>query len=75
MTKERNITFDLLKGLAIFLMMLCHLAQFNYQFIYSFHMPLFFIAAGCFAKGVGANIGGVFRILEKIQNDYWYPMW
>ena len=50
---QRNIVYDLMKGLALILMMLCHLVYTDgpvKQFIYSFHMPLFFILAGVFAK-------------------------
>lgn len=53
--KERVVTYDLMKGIAILLMMVSHLTL-NYglpkQFIYSFHMPLFFILAGVFAKDI-----------------------
>lgn len=59
--KERVVTYDLMKGVAILLMMVSHLAL-NYglpkQIIYSFHMPLFFILAGVFAKDI-AQISSV----------------
>lgn len=44
-----------MKGIAILLMMLSHLVfpdGLVKQFIYSFHMPLFFILAGIFAKDI-----------------------
>lgn len=53
--KQRNITYDLMKGIAILLMMASHLALnvgMPKLMIYSFHMPLFFILAGVFAKDV-----------------------
>lgn len=53
--KQRNETYDLMKGIALILMMLCHLvftAGPVKQFIYSFHIPLFFILAGVFAKKI-----------------------
>ena len=53
--KPRNETYDLMKGIALILMMLCHLVYTDgpvKQFIYSFHMPLFFILAGMFAKNI-----------------------
>jgi len=50
MEKERNIAFDLLKGLGILLMMGCHLSNAHPQWVYSFHMPLFFLVAGYYAK-------------------------
>lgn len=51
--KQRDETYDLMKGISLILMMLCHLVYTEglvKQFIYSFHMPLFFILAGVFAK-------------------------
>ena len=58
MAKTRNITFDLMKGVTILLMMIVHLVcrdtgSFTH-FCNSFHMPLFFILAGLFAKDVNA---------------------
>ena len=53
--KQRNETYDLMKGIALVLMMLCHLVYTDgpvKHFIYSFHMPLFFILAGVFAKNI-----------------------
>lgn len=47
----RDETFDVLKGIAIFLMILGHCEVYPlYPFIYSFHMPLFFFVAGYFLK-------------------------
>lgn len=49
----RDDTYDLMKGTALLLMMLCHLVYSEgpiRQFIYSFHMPLFFIVGGVFAR-------------------------
>ena len=53
--KQRNVAYDLMKGIALILMMLCHLVYTDgpvKQFIDSFHMPLFFILAGIFAKSL-----------------------
>ena len=53
--KQRNVTYDLMKGVALILMMLCHLVYTNgpiKHVIYSFHMPLFFILAGVLAKNI-----------------------
>jgi len=50
----RNPVFDIMKGVAILLMFVGHMAipadGFLNRFIYSFHMPLFFLLAGYFAK-------------------------
>lgn len=54
MAKNRNLTFDLMKGIAIVIMMIVHLVYNDSgpvaHFCYTFHMPLFFILAGFFAK-------------------------
>lgn len=50
---KRDVTFDLMKGLGILLMMVCHMPDIPkgvHQFVYSFHMPLFFIISGYFTK-------------------------
>lgn len=52
-TAQRNIIFDELKGIGILLVILGHCLPWNSPFrvfIYSFHMPLFFIVAGYFLK-------------------------
>lgn len=56
--KERNYIFDAVKAFAIWLVVLGHCVQYLsgldfrndglYQFIYSFHMPLFFMVSGFF---------------------------
>lgn len=50
----RNPIFDIMKGLALLLMLIGHMAipedGLLYELIYSFHMPLFFILAGYYAK-------------------------
>lgn len=55
--KQRNVAYDLMKGIALILMIYDHLVQAPVgvsQFIYSFHMPLFFILAGIFANDISA---------------------
>lgn len=50
---NRIESFDILKGIAIILMIVAHTYGPNYiiwNFIYSFHMPLFFIVSGYFYK-------------------------
>ena len=52
--KERDVTFDIMKGIGILLVIVCHVFGWNHpmlsQVILSFHMPLFFIVAGFFSK-------------------------
>ena len=48
---ERDETFDILKGIAIILVLIGHTDFGPFRaFIYSFHMPLFFFIAGYFLK-------------------------
>lgn len=49
---ERNVAVDVLKGLGIFTVVLGHysIPSWLYNFIFSFHMPLFFILSGYFYK-------------------------
>ncbi len=53
--KERDTSFDIMKGIGILLVIVCHLIGWNHPYlarvILSFHMPLFFIVAGYFSKG------------------------
>ena len=51
-TLTRDTTFDIMKGIGILLVLLGHVYEWKTvgRFVYSFHMPMFFIVAGCFAK-------------------------
>jgi fucose 4-O-acetylase-like acetyltransferase len=48
----RDPVFDVMKGIGIILMLIGHIPPGDqvYHVIYSFHMPLFFLIAGGFAK-------------------------
>lgn len=50
--KQRYSQYDVLKGIGILLVIICHagLSGFPKEVIYTFHMPLFFFASGCFFK-------------------------
>lgn len=50
MKKSRNDYIDFLKGVGILLMILGHHENIVKNWIYSFHMPLFFILSGIFHK-------------------------
>lgn len=54
MPNNRDIVFDIMKGVGIVLVIVCHLLGWNHPWldrvISSFHMPLFFIVAGFFSK-------------------------
>lgn len=58
---ERNVLLDVLKGFAIFLVVMGHAIQYNqvdfdtnpvFRFIYSFHMPLFMFVSGFILKKI-----------------------
>lgn len=63
--KSRNKTFDHMKGFAIISMIAGHLMIIGRDFIYSFHMPLFFILGGYFAKSkpIKKTVGNDFKRL------------
>ena len=52
--KQRDITFDIMKGIGILLVVICHVFGWSHpylsRFILSFHMPLFFLVAGYFSN-------------------------
>ena len=57
--KERDVTFDMMKGIAILAMLCghCVIPDVLHHFIYIWHMPLFFIVSGYFyhTKSWGTN--------------------
>lgn len=55
---KRDNTLDILKGIGIFLVVMGHTAKgMSAHWIYLFHMPLFFMVAGCmYAIGKGGDI-------------------
>lgn len=52
MEKQRDITFDVMKGIAILAMVAghCVIPEIMLRFIYMWHMPLFFIVSGYFYR-------------------------
>ena len=53
-TSQRDITFDIMKGIGILLVITAHFFSWNHPLlgrsITSFHMPMFFIVAGYFSR-------------------------
>lgn len=66
--KERNITLDIMKGIGIILMVIGHAGcpSFLRNFIYTFHMPLFFMISGYLVNGNKP------QIIKRIKALY-YP--
>lgn len=50
--RQRNPVFDIMKGIGIVLVLIGHMPPSDevYHLIYTFHLPMFFILAGLFAK-------------------------
>lgn len=62
---QRELKYDIAKGIAIILVIVGHghcISPLTLSFIYSFHMPLFFIIAGVFYHGRG--------IKESVRMDF-----
>ena len=53
MPKERDATFDILKGLGMVGVICGHFSNKTMPFVYTFHMPLFFLVAGYFFTARG----------------------
>lgn len=69
---KRDITFDIMKAIALFLMIAGHTVGPEspiHNYIYAFHMPLFFMISGYFAKKKECkeNISSLYR---RIINPY-----
>ena len=72
---QREQTYDIMKGIGIILVQLGHIWQWGgtvpHTVICSFHMPLFFIVAGCFTKSYDEAKGNVQgTILHYIRRLY-----
>lgn len=75
MEKKHIIEFDYIKGIAILLVVMGHVIQHNnlqggvynpvYEFINSFHMPLFFIVSGSLTALRTNTLNGTFLELTK----------
>lgn len=67
--KERDLSFDIAKGIAIFLMVIGHtsIPKIANTWIYSFHMPLFFFVSGVFFNLKNIQ-SGVFSSLLKVKH-------
>lgn len=69
--KRRIVSIDVLKGVAAYLVVLGHIVtgkekyRWLYQFIYSFHMPLFMFLAGCTAVASYQNGKGKLTYLAR----------
>jgi fucose 4-O-acetylase-like acetyltransferase len=70
----RTISFDIMKGIGILLMMYCHIVQENYNIIYSFHMPMFFILSGYFVKDENTSISNLITYIKNRSKRLLLPL-
>lgn len=70
--KQRLNWLDIAKGIAILTVIIGHVGQISWEpyrkFIFSFHMPLFFVAAGYTAKGI--TRGAVWKSVTRLLVPY-----
>lgn len=73
--KERNITVDFMKGLLIILVVLGHTYnKFCNNFIYLFHVGLFFVLSGyCFNQKYTDSIANLWKLFKKRIESLWIP--
>ena len=68
MTKVNKV--DSLKGFAIILVVLGHIASPLSSFIYSFHMPLFFIASGFFLNPTNELKSEIIKSFKRLFKPF-----
>lgn len=74
MSKKRNVEVDIVRGLAIILMVIGHVETPAANFIYLFHMAVFFIASGYFYKSQASeSLQSVFSYAIKKMKGLWLP--
>ena len=80
---DRSKYLDSLRGLAIILVVIGHIIQYNYEeglmnpifnIIYSFHMPLFFFLCGCtrclYERTRGGMLENVLGVVKEIYRKF-----
>lgn len=73
--KKREIWADYVKFIAIYLMVLCHFnlnSESGRQFIWIFHMPVFFLISGYFDKGINFSYGLVKKNFKTLIIPYFF---
>lgn len=69
---KRNDFMDFLKGIGIFLVILGHHKNWITGWIYSFHMPLFFMLAGVFHKNEDKYFDFFMKKLKNLLVSYFF---
>lgn len=74
MNKARDVRIDMIKGIAIILMVLGHCRVPFMHFIYLFHMSVFIMASGyCLKEKSSENFRAFFLFLKKRIIGIWLP--
>lgn len=80
---QRDVTIDIVKGMAILFVVIGHLLQYNtadgshgvcFNWIYSFHMPLFMLLSGYVAAFNRDKIKDFHSFICKKQCNCYYLM-
>ena len=72
---KREVWADYVKAIAIYLMVLCHFnfnSEVGCQFIWIFHMPVFFLISGYFDKGLPISIGLLKKGIRTLIIPYFF---
>ena len=71
---KRINEIDIVKALAVMLMVACHAGVVFAKFIYLFHMAIFFIASGFFFRDASSETpGSVLRFIINKIKKLWFP--
>ena len=71
---KRINEIDIVKALAVMLMVACHAGVVFAKFIYLFHMAIFFIASGFFFRDASSETpGSVLRFIINKFKKLWFP--
>lgn len=72
--KRRSVEIDLTKGLAIILMVIGHTETPAQNFIYLFHMAVFFMASGyLYQQSASDSLGSVKAYIVRKIKGLWFP--
>lgn len=71
-TEGRLTAFDIAKGIGIILVILGHSGITGVRYIYSFHMPLFFIISGYFLSERGTTKDYILKKTKQLMLPYAY---
>lgn len=74
MSQKRNDAIDILKGIGILLVIVGHTYGPMTNFIYLFHMPIFFMAAGyCYSAKYSESLFGLAKLAKRRLRSLWFP--